>query len=389
MGEEGFVLPLALVVMVLLSMITAAGLYSSRNDLRAALAAKEAALALIAADAGANRTVALWNLHVPALPLPGDSIIVDWQALPDGSTYRSTVFRPPVGPDETPTTQMILYTTGQSPPPSGARRTIATVVEASGTGFGSICCDAAFKVSARMRISGADQNDPIPELDGTDRSPPGWAGSVCPASTQDLPGVLTSRARDIDVRNRGDVDGDPPIVEDPSVAPSDFLNLGGGAYSDLAASADISFIDGQNFRSGIQPAVANGECDTSVLTNWGDPLAPGGLCGDYFPLIHVAGNLRLSGSQAGQGVLLVDGNLQIRGDFQFFGVIVVLGTVTVSDDGRIFGAVLARGNANGRGRSQISDRGKILYSSCSVQRAQAALSGGSGSSARYWVEVMR
>lgn len=387
-GEEGFVLPVALVVMVLLSMIAAAGIYSSRNDLRAAFAAKEAAVALAAADAGASRTIALWSLEVPALPTPGDSVIVDWQMLPDGSSYRSTVFRTPIGPDETATSTVILYTTGQVPPPGNARRTVATFVNAA-IGFGPLCCEAGVKVSSRAQLSGSDRGDPIPEVDGTDRSPPGWSASFCPAPLQDIPGILTSSAADISLRRGGDLDGAPPLLEDPAIVPGDFLDLGGGTYTDLIAAADISFIGNQRLGNEIRPVVTDGECDTSVNTNWGAPLAPGGLCGDHFPLVHVAGNLRLEQSGAGQGVLLVDGDLDIRGDFAYYGLIVVMGTVTVSDDARIFGSVLARGDADGRGRSVVEDQGKILYSSCAVQRAQSSLGGGGGSTGRYWFEVMR
>ena len=387
-GEAGFVLPVALVVLVLLYMVAAAGIYSSRNDLRASLAAREAAVALVAADAGASRTIALWSLDVPALPAPGDSVFVDWQTLPDGSSYRSTVFRPPIGPDETATSTVILFTTGQVPSPGNARRTVATFVNAA-IGFGPLSYDAAIKVSSRLRLSGSDRNDPIPEVDGTDRHPPGWSASLCPSSLEDIPGVLTSDAGAIDLRRGGDLGGAPPLMEDPSIDPADFLDLGGGTYTDLVAAAGISFTGNRRFGDEISSLVTDGECDASVNTNWGSPLAPSGLCGNYFPVVHVAGNLTLEEAGAGQGVLLVDGDLQMRDNFAFYGLIVVLGTMRVSDDARIYGSILVRGDENGAGRSQVEGRGKILYSSCAVQRAQSSLGGGGGSTGRYWVEVMR
>ena len=88
-------------------------------------------------------------------------------------------------------------------------------------------------------------------------------------------------------------------------------------------------------------------------------------------------------------MLLVDGDLNMQDDFSFYGIIVVLGTVTIEDDSRVFGGILARGNANGRGRSEVKDRAKIFYSSCAAQRAQASLgSGAGGATANHWFEVI-
>ena len=178
-------------------------------------------------------------------------------------------------------------------------------------------------------------------------------------------------------------------MEDPSIDPADFLDLGGGTYTDLVAAAGISFTGNRRFGDEISSLVTDGECDASVSTNWGSPLAPSGLCGNYFPVVHVAGNLTLEEAGAGQGVLLVDGDLRMTDNFAFYGLIVVLGTMRVSDDARIYGSILVRGDENGAGRSQVEGRGKILYSSCAVQRAQSSLGGGGGSTGRYWVEVMR
>ncbi|HSG48953.1 MAG TPA: hypothetical protein VLA43_14125, partial [Longimicrobiales bacterium] len=95
--EAGFVLPVALFALVALSMVSATGLYVARSDLRSAQATHHAAVALAAADAGASRTVATWGMVVPTLPAPGDSLVIDWQTLPDGSLYRSVVVRAQVG----------------------------------------------------------------------------------------------------------------------------------------------------------------------------------------------------------------------------------------------------------------------------------------------------
>ena len=79
----------------------------------------------------------------------------------------------------------------------------------------------------------------------------------------------------------------------------------------------------------------------------------------------------------------------ISGDFAFHGVVVVLGSLSLADDARIHGGALVRGGANGRGRSTVQDRAKLLYSSCAVSRARAPLEAGAGTTReRNWFEVI-
>ena len=51
----------------------------------------------------------------------------------------------------------------------------------------------------------------------------------------------------------------------------------------------------------------------SVATNWGAPTVKTSPCFNYFPIIYHYGRPQLSGSGAGQGILLVEGNLTVTG----------------------------------------------------------------------------
>lgn len=390
--DGGFVLPVALLVLVLLSMISATGLYVARSDYRAAAVTRQAAIALATADAGAALTVATWGQVVPALPPPGTSLILDWQTLPDGSLYRSVVERAPIGAGESAAPRVLMHTTGRVAPPGDARRTVAILVEV--TGGPGLCCTAAVKVGSRLRISGPKKDNNLPDVDGTDQTPPGWSGAQCTAPTSDLPGTVTSDASGIDERKNGDVAGSPPIVEDPTLTPADFTTFGGTTYADLAALADASFTTSQTLRNKVGPVVAGGTCDTTDPLNWGSPLTPNGPCGGYFPLVHVAGNLRLQGAGQGQGILLVDGDLQIDDDFEFYGVVIVLGVLKLNGPGQIFGALMVRGGPTGTGRSDLAGGGRVVYSSCAAQRAMESLppsvttTGGTSAQQSSWFEVI-
>jgi len=391
-NEAGFVLPVALLVLVLLSMMSAAGLYTARADFRAAAATRHAAVALAAADAGSARTIALWSLAVPTLPVPGDSLILDWQTLPDGSMYRSVVMRAPVGAGDVAPARVMVRTVGRVAPPGYARRTVMVVVESSGSGS-PFCCDASFKVTSRLRIDGPRRDDGIPDVDGSDRVPPGWPASKCTAPLQDIPGVVTSEARRVEARRTAEILGSPPILEDPTITPLDFDTYGGLTYAELTALADITFAGNQRFQNEIRPAVGGGACVTAATTNWGSPQAPAGPCGNYAPIVHVAGNLEIRGTGQSQGILVVDGDFRIRSTFEFHGIIIVRGRVQITGPGQIFGAVMARGGAGGNDRNEISNGGRLFYSSCAVQQAQArrpasAIGGSTSARQRSWFEVI-
>jgi hypothetical protein len=368
--EGGFALPVALLVLVLLSMVSATGLYVARSDYRAAEATRHAAVALAAADAGASRTIATWAQLVPTLPAPGDSIVLGWQSLPDGSEYRSVVARAPVGAAESPAPRVLLRTTGKLRAPADARRTVVTVVEV--TGGAPLCCGSAVKASIAFDVRGPTPDDGLFEVDGRDRVPPGWA-AMCTAPLADVPGVVTSDSAQVDVLGTGSIAGTPPKLQDPTVDPLDFTSFGTTTYAALAAIANVRLIGNQNLNNVIGPVTLLGSCVTTSPLNWGSPLTPAGPCGSYFPLIHVSGNLTLRGAGQGQGILLVDGNFTITDTFRFYGVVIALGNLRINGAGTVYGGLLDRGGADGLGRGDVRNGGRILYSGCAVERALATL----------------
>jgi hypothetical protein len=108
----------------------------------------------------------------------------------------------------------------------------------------------------------------------------------------------------------------------------------------------------------------SGSCDTADPYNWGDPNDLSSDCASYFPLIYASGDLRLSGNDQGQGILLVEGDLRMSGTVDFYGLILVRGTFyAASGTPGIGGAVLA----NGMGA--LNGTPDIIYSSCALERA--------------------
>jgi len=386
------VLPVALFVLVILAMVSVTGLYTARHEYRAAEATRQAAVALAAADAGAQRTLALWTTVVPTLPAAGDSLVLDWQTLPDGSQYRSVLRRAPVAVGGVPENRVLVRTTAVVRPPGTARRTVVTVVEA--TSVRPLCCEAAVKVQAGVRASSPARPRPDSYVIGFDSIPAGWTTAQCPGARSDLPGILSGDATQVEARQGGFILGSPPVAEDTTVADTAFADLGPITYAALAAQATFTFPGGTRLNGTVGPRITGGVCDTSVDTNWGSPLAPMAPCGGWTPIVRAAGNLRLSGAGQGQGVLLVDGDLLIDGTVQYYGLVIVLGRLRMTTTSRIYGGVLIRGGVGGGSRSEVSDGAIIQYSSCAVQRAQAVISGltpgggPAGATERSWFEVV-
>ncbi len=123
----------------------------------------------------------------------------------------------------------------------------------------------------------------------------------------------------------------------------------------------------------IGPVLRGGVCHAAELRNWGDPTAGSG-CGNYRPVVHVAGDLTLIGG-LGQGVLVVGGDLDLRGGFSFAGLILVGGSFRATSGApRIEGAVQAGlvGGGGGRGAIRLGGRALVIYSRCAVDMALLA-----------------
>jgi hypothetical protein len=104
-----------------------------------------------------------------------------------------------------------------------------------------------------------------------------------------------------------------------------------------------------------------------VKTNWGDGVNRNAACGNYFPIIHVAGDLRLNNVQ-GQGILLVDGDLDVQGSYEWFGIVIIKGSLKTagggSTDAHFWGMVMAQ-NVDVE-LQNLSGKATLNYSRCAI-----------------------
>jgi hypothetical protein len=104
--------------------------------------------------------------------------------------------------------------------------------------------------------------------------------------------------------------------------------------------------------------------------------------GDYKNLVpviaHAKGDLTLSGSAKGCGILVVDGDLVLSGNFDFVGVILVAGSVTFNGGGgkkNLHGALMTPGTIAGTDGS-LGGSIQLQYSSQAVDILTSKLSDG-------------
>jgi hypothetical protein len=193
----------------------------------------------------------------------------------------------------------------------------------------------------------------------------------CPPTLEHAAGVTMTDTTKMSRSGAASVDGDPAIDENPDT--TRYFSFGDMSYEEVAAEANISLPHGTNI-SGTQPRAsytADGKCDTSDPYNWGEPEVDMTSCSDWFPIIHVTGDLTLSGSGSGQGILLVDGDIAICGGATFYGPVVVKGKVKSCGSGfRLFGGVVAgESDLNPAAGGVVVGASRIQYSACVVERA--------------------
>jgi hypothetical protein len=110
-------------------------------------------------------------------------------------------------------------------------------------------------------------------------------------------------------------------------------------------------------------------------------LSPLNPCGDYRPVVRIAGPANIRGGQ-GQGILLVEGDLTVTGPFQFDGIVIVRGVLTTTGADTLsrtfWGGVIA---------GRVQGANQFTYSKCSIDKALRAAARPKPLASRAWGEL--
>lgn len=378
-SQEGFALAVAILALVLVAAVVASGFFTASQETRIGLGMKSMTAAFYAGESGVQQILDEWDPAFYNALDPGDSAILGPRSFEGGSTYRARVVRVD---DNTSPRKRYFYVETVGRGFGGVRGERRQAVTAR-VRFHDICCGAALTITDDSLEMGSNS-----KVYGVNEDHVDWlnAGACTGYATDDLPGI---QAPDLSKLNTtsGDVQGNPPLVEDGTLAPSDIFVFDDLLYDEIAKLADHKFPDGASISS-ADPVVTNGECDRSVATNWGEPDTPGHACFDYFPILHALGDISISGNDNGQGILLVDGDMEIAGQFSFYGIVLVRGSINVSGRGTLAGGVLVRGTGPSYSETRAPNA-RIQLSQCAVERAErlSALAKGRLLARRSWVDL--
>lgn len=350
---DGFALPATILAMVVVGGLITGGVFLANQETQVAASAEYSTEAFLAAERGLAYAI-------------GNTTRPEYEAIGEGNEIELSVDPGSSGGVETQSTVRIrslgnnLYfveSTGRvigAGKYGGATHRLASMVRPISM---TLNVNSALKTMGAVSVSGTGL------ISGADHTPTGWTG--CDAA-DDLPGVISSAPSG--TQGGGDVDGDPPFVQDPSMDPDEFLQFGSMHYDDIAAAADIKVAGGN-----INPAPStnpDGTCNTSDPNNFGSAT---GACQNHFPVIHVQGNASLQGD--GQGIMVVDGDFVAQGGGRFNGIVIVKGKLlTGGGNGGVTGGIMVYNDGSPTTTYMVNGNGVALYSKCAIERSLAGAS---------------
>lgn len=136
-----------------------------------------------------------------------------------------------------------------------------------------------------------------------------------------------------------------------------------GAGSDPSVNSSNVNLDIQAMADGFSQMA-----DITLIGDQNNPSSTGWGTLSDLKIVHITGDLMVSGNLAGAGVLVIDGDFQMGGTINWEGVVICLGDVDVVGGGsakNIVGALLVQGSL--AGNSVVNGNIKVLYSSEMLQ----------------------
>ena len=395
-NERGMALAIAIVALVIVGALIAGALFSGTQEQRVAENVRRVQASFGVAEEGVYDIIRTWDsttagvrnqqTYAALYPYPAaapskDSVrMVRKTAKSKTGSYSGSLFKLN---DE-------LYLLDVS---AQDTMSLAGRIRGGGAGqrLGLLARIRPVSIDTRAAVTSGGDNVVVgsASIDGNDHPPTGWAG--CPPLDSAKAGIRTQSSGTVSTSGHPSINGNPPVLKDPTLADSLFTHYGDVTYADLAASANIT-LPAQNFSSSISPVTVGTACDYSVQTNWGSPTTPTGPCGSYFPIVRITGDGAVINGQEGQGVLLVDGGLSVQGGFQFFGIVIVKGSLKTSGGGgtpaHFWGTVMVQDTAQFTDTTNnLSGAANLLYSKCAIIKALNKTGVGSMMRSRGWVQL--
>ena len=375
--REGFALAATLLAMLVVGAVVTGGFYAASQESQVARSNGSADDAMYVAETGLNQALAqMTRVQLEAIPL-NTTVTASPGNVNAGGTvlgnYTNTITR--VAP-----ALFVYRTTGtvtRGGRYAGANRTLASMVRLRDMDFDA---QTAVQIYGSMDVAGSAY------INGFDSYPAYWATESC-SITSSTSAITTTPGSTIK-RTGAAATIDGPTTRQQMDA-TDFTVFGDVTWDDLVAMREKTYPAGTTTNPA---AVWSGTtCTIAAPENWGSPTDPLNPCFKYMPIIYAEGDLVVSSSNEGQGILLVNGDLTFAGGFEFFGVVVVKGDISIDGtSGHITGTTLVYGNGQFDSWSTTTGNSSVEYSSCAIRRAvlyNQNLARGFPIAHRSWLDV--
>ncbi len=405
-GERGFAMLVAIFALLIMSTVAVAALMTSDDEARSSRATRAANASFYAAEAGLQK---LWADSAKMDSLvgrkgrfalaAGGSLDLGTTTLSNGVKYHVALRRYDNGGQEM--YGLVAEGTGAGGL-RGQQQISFLMTGAPGSGPYRLgrCCDAAAtsRGITKLRETGSI-------ISGYDTVPPPWPAGRCAGVPRvDKPGVRIQNSAQFS----GDppattLAGTPPLLQDPTMDSTAFLQYGDISFAQLRAMANhtIGSPGASQIKKAPAPTLnADGTCKTSDPWNWGSK-DPAHACYNYFPIILIRQEVEVLGTAAGaygQALIVMDqiGGLGVEFELEpdpgqtltFAGIILGFGCPEIEDGAQMYGAVFGDGvtanpGCGGDGALRVGDGGlgALRWSSCVAQMVldrtgTAAASGG-------------
>ena len=392
-NERGMALALAIVALVVVGALVAGAFFAGTQEQRVGENSRRVLTAFGVAEAGIFEVIRTWQdstgvfnalASYPSAAPPSTRTWATVQSPGHTGAYSGTLYKLN---DEI----FLIDMTGTDSAPGLSSQQVAWLQRRGGGASQRLGLLARIRplqmdIRASLTSGRGDALSGNANIDGNDHYPPGW--TTCAPLDSAKAGIRTDTSMAVSTGGSSTINGTPRVMRDPNVTDSTFSKYGDVSYSQLAGRATVT-LPGQNFSNNIAPVVTNGQCDKSVVTNWGDGV-DGGPCSNYFPIVHITGaDATINGVQ-GQGILLVDGSLSVQGGFQWFGITIIRGTFSTagggSPDAHFWGTTMVQDSVV-VGSNSLTGHANILYSKCAILKALDATGIAAMMRSRGWVQL--
>ena len=357
-SRHGLALPAALFTLAIISLFIAGSAFTATQEARASLGTLAERAALETAEYGAAAMLRDWDPTWNVLTSVGRTLGPFTHAMPNGATATVRMTRTSV----TGWWVVSEGTTGTAVARE-ARRTLNALFRLD---LVPGVPDAALNVADSASVTGSGAVIGTDSIDTT-----GACASLASVPTAGVAAPDTTR-----VSGAGAIIGIPPLITDSSVSML-------VSKLDSALTEDIVLPDGAIVTP--SPVATGAVCDTSVVTNWGDPT--GGACSRHFPVIRALGDIIVRGG-IGQGIIIAAGDVQFENGAAFSGIVTPRDDfVTGSGGGSVLGVVIAGDARRGAGDHSVVGSGSwIRRSTCRVHQARLAAAHPTRITQRWWAE---